>query len=79
MKQCFALAGENLLRVWRSKRWALFMLSDALSLKEVQLKLGVQPYVLIHLCEKEVVIPDVVGTKGRGSARLFLRETFSSF
>ncbi len=47
------------------------MPTEALSLKEVQLKLGVQPHVLIHLCEKDVVVPDVGGAKGRGSARLF--------
>jgi hypothetical protein len=47
------------------------MSKEALSLKEVQLKLGVQPHVLIHLCEKQVVVPDVGGANGRGSSRRF--------
>jgi len=42
-----------------------------ITLKEVQLRLGVPQHVLIHLCEKGVVDPDFAETSGRGKRREF--------
>ena len=42
-----------------------------ISLKEVQLKLGVPQHALIHLCEKGVIVPDFAETSGRGKRREF--------
>lgn len=50
-----------------------------LALKEVQLRLGVAPHVLIHLCEKGVVEPDFRDTAGRGKRRAFSRLNMFEF
>lgn len=44
---------------------------NSITLKEVQLRLGVPQHVLIHLCEKGVVEPDFAETSGRGKRREF--------
>ena len=35
--------------------------------------------MLIHLCEKDVVVPDIIGARGRGSSRLFSRRNLFEF
>lgn len=50
-----------------------------ITLREIQLRLGVPQHVLIHLCEKEVVIPDFNDTSGRGSRREFSRRNVFEF
>jgi len=42
-----------------------------ITLKEVQLRLGVPQHILIHLCEKGVIEPDFADTSGRGKHREF--------
>ena len=42
-----------------------------ITLKEIQLRLGVPQHVLIHLCEKGVIEPDFAETSGRGKRRGF--------
>lgn len=54
-------------------------MSEPLSLKEIQLKLAVPAHVLIHLCEKEVVVPDIFDARGRGSVRLFSERNVFEF
>lgn len=44
---------------------------DPITLKEIQLRLGVPQHVLIHLCEKGVIEPDFAETSGRGKRREF--------
>lgn len=44
---------------------------EDLTLKQIQLKLNVPAHVLIHLCEKGVITPEVSETEGRGKWRLF--------
>lgn len=41
------------------------------SLKEMQLRFNVPQHVLIHLCEKGVIKPDVADPHGRGKVREF--------
>lgn len=43
-----------------------------LTLKAVQLKLGVPQHVLIHLCENRVVERDFAETAGRGKRRKYV-------
>ena len=50
----------------------------SLSLKEIQLRLNVPQHVLIHLCEKEVVVP-TVDTDGRGRFREFSAKNLFEF
>src|SRR5436309_3098099 len=50
-----------------------------ITLKEVQLKLGVPQHVLIHLCEKGVVVPDVAEASGRGKRREFSKRNLFEF
>ena len=50
-----------------------------ITLKEVQLKLGVPQHVLIHLCEKGVIVPDFAETSGRGKRREFSRRNLFEF
>lgn len=50
-----------------------------LTLKQIQLKLNVPQHVLIHLCEKGVITPDVAETKGRGQWRQFSRKNLFEF
>lgn len=48
-------------------------------MKEVQLRLGVPPHVLIHLCEQGVIEPDFAGTSGRGKRRQFSQRNIFEF
>ncbi len=52
---------------------------DPITLKEVQLRLGVPQHVLIHLCEKGVIVPDFADTSGRGKRREFSRRNLFEF
>ena len=53
-------------------------MKETYSLKEVQLYLNVPQHVLIHLCEKDVVIPKV-DTGGRGKFRVFTKKNLFEF
>lgn len=50
-----------------------------LTLKQIQLKLGVDQHILIHLCEKGVIEPDFQQTEGRGKWRKFSRRNLFEF
>jgi hypothetical protein len=50
-----------------------------ITLKEVQLRLGVPQHVLIHLCEKGVIDPDFADTSGRGKRREFSERNVFEF
>lgn len=50
-----------------------------ITLKEVQLRLGVPQYTLIHLCEKGVIEPDFTDAGGRGKRREFSRRNLFEF
>src|SRR5687768_6012909 len=50
-----------------------------ITLKEVQLRLGAPQHVLIHLCEKGVILPDFAETAGRGRPREFSRRNLFEF
>lgn len=52
---------------------------EPIALKEVQLRLGAPPHVLIHLCEKGVIEPDFAETSGRGKHREFSRRNLFEF
>lgn len=52
---------------------------EAVTLKEVQLRLGVPQHILIHLCEKGVIEPDFAETSGRGKRREFSRRNLFEF
>ncbi len=52
---------------------------DPITLKEVQLRLGVAQHVLIHLCEKGVIVPDFADTSGRGKRREFSQRNLFEF
>ena len=52
---------------------------QAIALKEVQLRLGVPQHVLIHLCEKGVIEPDLAQTSGRGKRREFSQRNLFEF
>jgi hypothetical protein len=52
---------------------------QAITLKQVQLRLGVPQHVLIHLCEKGVVEPDFADTSGRGKRRQFSQRNLFEF
>jgi len=52
---------------------------ESISLKEVQLRLGVPQHVLIHFCEKRVVEPDFADTVGRGKRREFSERNVFEF
>lgn len=51
----------------------------SITLKEIQLRLGVPQHVLIHLCEKGVIEPDFAETSGRGKRREFSRRNLFEF
>lgn len=56
------------------------MVSEApITLKEVKLRLGVPQHVLIHLCEKGVIVPDFTETEGRGKRREFSQRNLFEF
>ena len=46
------------------------------TLAEVARRLDVPQHRLIHLCEKQVVVPDVQDAGGRGSSRIFSARNF---
>jgi hypothetical protein len=50
-----------------------------ITLKEVQLRLGVAQHVLIHLCETGVIEPDFSQTSGRGKRREFSERNLFEF
>lgn len=52
---------------------------EAITLKEVQLRLRTPQYVLIHLCEKGVIEPDFEDTTGRGKRRKFSQRNLFEF
>src|SRR5262245_1952025 len=52
---------------------------EPITLKEVQLRLGVPQHVLIHLCEKGVIEPDFADTSGRGKRREFSQRNLFEF
>jgi len=53
--------------------------NEPITLKEVQLRLGVPQHVLIHLCEKGVIEPDFADTTGRGKRREFSQRNLFEF
>ena len=48
-------------------------------LSEIQGYLDVPQHVLIHLCEKKVIIPDCSDTEGKGRFRLFSKRNLLEF
>lgn len=46
------------------------------TLAEIARRLDVPQHRLIHLCEKQVVVPDVQDAGGRGSSRIFSAQNF---
>ena len=52
---------------------------EPVTLKEVQLRLGMPQHILIHLCEKGVIEPDFTETSGRGKRREFSRRNLFEF
>ena len=58
---------------------AIMSEEEPITLKEVQLRLGVPQHVLIHLCEKGVVEPDFAETSGRGKRREFSHRNLFEF
>jgi hypothetical protein len=52
---------------------------EPITLKEVQVRLGVPQHVLIHLCEKGVIDPDFGDTTGRGKRREFSERNVFEF
>ena len=57
----------------------IMLKETALTLKQIQLKLGVPQYVLIHLCEKGVIEPEFEQTQGRGQWRKFSHKNLFEF
>jgi DNA-binding transcriptional MerR regulator len=55
------------------------MIQNPLSLKEVQQYFSVPQHVLIHLCERNVIKPNVLDGHGRGKFRLFSRKNLFEF
>ncbi|RIL12312.1 MAG: hypothetical protein DCC75_00680 [Proteobacteria bacterium] len=53
-------------------------MTEFLSLKEIEARLNQPQHVLIHLCEKEVVVPEVE-TSGRGRWRQFSPKNLLEF
>ena len=53
--------------------------NKSLTLGQVQDILNVPQHVLIHLCEKKVIVPDFSDTKGRGQSRLFSKRNLLEF
>ena len=58
---------------------AIMSEEEPITLKEVQLRLGVPQHVLIHLCEKGVIEPDFAETSGRGRRREFSHRNLFEF
>lgn len=55
------------------------MTEKVLSLKQIQGKLQTKAHVLIHLCEKGVIEPDLQKTEGRGIRREFSERNLFEF
>jgi hypothetical protein len=55
------------------------MSTAVLTLKQIQEKLDVKQHVLIHLCEKGVIEPDLQQTEGRGVHREFSQRNLFEF
>ena len=49
------------------------------TLGQIQGILNTSQHVLIHLCEKKVILPDFSDTKGRGQSRLFSKRNLLEF
>ena len=79
---CFSLlrelAGWFCVLAKISNRRYILEMSEFLSLKEIELRLNQPQHVLIHLCEKEVVVPEVE-TEGRGRWRRFSSKNVFEF
>ena len=58
---------------------AIMANTEPTTLKEVQLRLRVPQHVLIHLCEKGVIVPDFAETLGRGKRREFSKRNLFEF
>ena len=54
-------------------------MAERITLKEIQVRLGLAQHVLIHLCEKGVVEPDFADTDGRGKRREFSERNLFEF
>lgn len=54
-------------------------MADNYTLKQIQLRFGIAPHVLIHLCEKGVISPDITDTTGRGRWREFSKKNIFEF
>ena len=54
-------------------------MQEQLTLKQIQMKLGVPQHVLIHLCEKDVINPEFEQTQGRGQWRKFSQKNLFEF
>jgi DNA-binding transcriptional MerR regulator len=50
--------------------------AQTFTLAEIARRLDVPQHRLIHLCEKQVVVPDVQNAGGRGSSRIFSARNF---
>jgi DNA-binding transcriptional MerR regulator len=53
--------------------------AERFTLTEIARRLGETQHRLIHLCEKEVVVPDIQDAAGRGSSRLFSARNLLEF
>ena len=53
--------------------------NQQLTLGQIQEHLEVPQHILIHLCEKGVIIPDFADTEGRGRARAFSKRNLLEF
>lgn len=54
-------------------------LATPVTLREIQLRLGAPQHILIHLCEKGVIEPDLGDTSGRGKRREFSQRNLFEF
>lgn len=54
-------------------------MTNSFSLKEIQLRFGIPQHVLIHLCEKGVIHPDISDPQGRGKSREFSQRNVFEF
>ena len=52
---------------------------ERLTLTQAAQALGVPQHRLIHLCEENVIVPDVQGARGRGSSRAFSERNLFEF
>lgn len=62
-----------------TNRHYILAMPETYSLKEIQLKFNVPQHVLIHLCEKDVIAPDIADTQGRGRWREFSKRNLFEF